>query len=697
MRRGFVFTLDALLSLVLVLIIITSITAVQESAFQTYSSVMRMKTVYTAEDVMNVLSNVPLNSLVNESVLNEWIETGVLNTSLYVGPSTPPLKIALTYWALSNVSQYKGLNLLDKARTIIDYVIAHNFPGYGFQLAVNSTVIGQYGNVSKATDYTAVSAVMSGFQKGKKPLGYISRAYLTYAQHSYSQLIGIQRLVAGGYGNTLYVDIPANLPKDAADISAKGAFYARIVGANDISLTVSNSEGSEYYGDLGSGGEVDLSNYLRPGNNTLKFTIDSGGAREVGFGSGSVLLVSYTTNSTSYGSPDKVNLYDVTSYYGFVQFLTIVPTGNVTSISIYLKASGINTVHIYYNNGTSVCDTGLSKPFISGVAYFSPEEIEEGLSNCGVTYSDLNKKAFTLILGFDATWPSGSSTPSYDLTYRERHLYGFGQSFVEVKVKSKVNAVQYAIPLSIPLYPESFSYSGSTYLLDRYGDQVYKTMSVSYTLPPKAIPWYADYWTAIEYTGSPSGTLTFSENEKTIISGPLNYYLYRFGYAKYADWMMVNGSTNTFKAESSSYYYGFREGESWGTVYYFLQAYAPYGKTFPNLIQGYPDYKGYNLTYYAELYGVSSRPEQRHILVGEPPYKPITVVELQPDKYAVDDAILRLFAKLAVRGESEGRPGSESNPLAVLLPKSVRMEFSAMNAPSLFEPVTVELKVWRLG
>ncbi|NJF25541.1 hypothetical protein E3E29_07815 [Thermococcus sp. Bubb.Bath] len=643
---------------------------------------------------MNVLSNAPLSSLVNESVLRDWSRTGVLNTSLYVSPSTPPLKIALMYWALSNISTYENLHLEDKARTIIEYVITHNFPGYGFQFKVNSTTIAEHGNISNASDITAVSAIMSGFQRGKRPIGYISRAYLTYAQHRYSQLIGIQRIVAGGDGNTLYVDIPVDLPDDAADISAKGAFYARIIGynGNKISLTISNSNGDTEYGDLGSGGKVDLSNYLLPGSNILRFTIDSGGADEVGFGSGSVLLTSYTTNSTSYTSPDRVDLYNVTSYYGFVQFVTVVPTGNVTSTSIYLKTTGVDRIHLYYNNGTGICDMGLSKSPVDGITYFSSDEIESGLSRCGVTYSNLNKRAFTFVIGFDATWPSGSSNPEYSTTYRERHLYGFGQSFVEVTVNSKVNAVHYAIPLSIPLYPEDFSYPPT----DRIGSGVYRTMSTSYTLPPKAIPWYADYWTAIEYQGSaPTGTLTFFENGGTIISGPLNYYLYRFGYAKYADWMMKNGSTNIFRASSSSDSYGFREGQSWGTVYYFLQAYAPYGKPFPKLLQGYPVYKGYNLTYYAKLYGSSSQPEKRYILIGKPPYKPVDISNLQPKEYSVDDAILRLFSKLAI--DTNGKPGSQDNPLAVLLPPSVKMEFSAMNAPSLFKPVPIELKLWRLG
>ncbi|WP_297509203.1 hypothetical protein [Thermococcus sp.] len=691
-RAGFVFTLDALLSLIIVFVVVTSVLSVEENTFQVYSSVMRMKTVYTAEDMITILSTVPLESLVNDSVIENWTETGVLNTSLFISPEMPPLKIALTYWALSNISKYHSLNLTSKAGKILKYVITHNFQGYGFELDVNSTKLVSFGNPSSARDVTVATTVMSGFKRGRKPLGYVSRAYLTYAQHTYSQLIGIQRIVAAGWDNTIQVDIPVDLPEDAGDITAEGAFYARIVPNNDITLTVVSSAG-QVTENLNSGGTVDLSDYLKPGHNVLKFSIDSGNADEVGFGSGSVLLVSYHTNTTSHGSPDKINLYDVTSYYGFVQFLTIVPTGNVTGINIYLKASGVSTVHVYYSNGTSICDTGLSKGFVDNITYFSSSEVENGLEECGVSYSDLNKKSFTLVLGFDATWPSGSSNPDYDWTYRERHLYGDGQSFVQVEVNSKVNSVQYAIPLAEPLYPDNFTYSG--YLFSSRDDRIYDTMSVSYPLPPKAIPWYSDYWVAIMYRGNPTGTLQFKENGITIREGPLDYYLYRFGYSKYYRGIMVNGTTNTLVASSSSSAYGFRKGKSWGAIYYFLQAYAPYGRMFPELIQGYPTYKGYNLTYYAKLYGTNMHPKKMSILVGKEPYMTIDVTELNPERYAVDDAILRLFKKLAV--DDSGIPGSADNPLGVLLPPYVNMEFSAMKAPSLFVPVSVSLKVWRLG
>jgi len=693
MRRGFVFTLDAILALVLLLIVVTGIEAEISSMGNVYSTVMRSKNTYTAEDIMNVLENVPLSSLVSPEVIREWTATGVLNTSL-VSPSMPPLKIALTYWALSNVSQYRNLNLIAKAGEILNYTITHNFPGYGYQLFVNSTIVASFGNASNASDISVASAVVSGYRGGEVPQGYIARAYLTRVQHRYSELIGIQRVVARGYGNTLHVEVPVLLPQDAKDVTAWGAFYARwLGGGNDITLYVTNESGTYWYGDLGSGSTVNLTGYIGPGLNVLNFTITSSDVDEVGFGSGSVLLVSYTTNSTFAQNPNKIDLYDVKSDYGFVQFVTVIPTGNVTGITARLVVSGVNKVTLYYDNGTSLCYVASGRP-IDDVVYFNSSEIAKGLEGCEVTYSDLNSRAFTLVFGFDASWPKGSSEPSYSKTNTTRHLYGFGESWVQVDVKSDLRAMQYAVPLSITLYPWDFSYLTN---LSKVGSNVYKKMKVHYYLPPKAVPWYADYWIGIEYSGTSSGNLEFEEYNNIygltlILEEPLDYYLYRFGYAHYTSSIMVPGKRNTFKVISTSKYYGFREGKSWGIIYYFLQAYAPYGKVFPELLQGYPNYRGYNLTYWAEP---RKKTIEGHVLVGSAPYLSISVNQLKPSEYAVDDAIIRLFEKLA-RGTS-GTPGSEENPLAVLIPNSVNVDFSSMNGiPASLSTVTVRIRVWRL-
>ncbi len=693
MRRGFIFTIDALLSLLLVSVVLVSLVSVEENVKDVYKTSLRAQNLQDANALLGVLKRVPLNQLVPEETIEGWVNGGVLHPKL-VNPSMSPLDIALTYWALSRAPGYGNLGLDEDAKTILTEVISRLLPGYGYEVIINSTKIASEGTPDGIDEVSSATMLVSGFAKGKKPLGYMARAYLMYAGHRYSRLIGIQRLVARGYGNTLHVGIPVQLPNDAANIDARGGFYARNLGLNRIELKI---DPSGYSASLGDGSRVDLSDYILPGTNVLNFTIESDwDANEVGFGSGSVLLVSYDTNSTDFYDPNEVDLYDVTSKYSFVQFVTVIPTGEVRGIEVYLTVSGVSSINLYYDKGNSTCLVGKKGPR-GGIVYFNSTEIESGLrNNCGLSdYRELNSRAFTFVIAVDSTWPSDSTHPEYSSTKRERHLYGFGESWVRVDVKSDLENLNYAIPLSIPLEPGDFSYSG-----DPYGT-VYPTMSVTYHLPPTAIPWYADYWVAIQYRSGTRGTMRFTESNPdgtTVIqqTSHLKYYLYRYGYSRYTDTIMVPGEDNTFTAESraSGGYYGFRRGESWGTIYYFLRAYAPYGDMFDELMRGYPDYRGYNITYYAQ--DPEGNLVERKILAGDPPYLSITVDELDPDRYAADDAIIRLFSQLCK--ENGGRPGSRSNPLLVLLPDDVQIDFSGISGiPTISKPVPVTVRIWRSG
>jgi len=224
-------------------------------------------------------------------------------------------------------------------------------------------------------------------------------------------------------------------------------------------------------------------------------------------------------------------------------------------------------------------------------------------------------------------------------------------------------------------------------------------MSFSYTLPESSVPWYVDVWTAIQFTPYiPSATTTLSDNGQVFYDYYSDIYMIRAAYSRLNDNMMVPGQTNTYLAESSNVsQYGFRPRESRAMVNYFIEGYAGYGDVFPYLLQGYPAHKGYNLTYYSSISG------EKTILVGDKPYRQISVDELNPDRYAVDDAILRLFDKLNFRDDRNPEEwketpydGSRQNPIDVGLPASVRMDFASMgNVPGLFQPITITLRVWR--
>ncbi|GAB6100921.1 hypothetical protein JCM16138_01440 [Thermococcus atlanticus] len=718
-RRGFVFTLDALLSLVLVMIFVVSVVSVESQGMNVYSTYMRSQNTRTAQSTLELMRTASLENLVSPQKINEWISTGVLNTTL-VSPSMSPLDIAATYWAAAPV--YPSANLTGKANIILGYILNNTLKGYNYQLIINnytSPYLSRRGaNYSTARDVSSATITLTGYAYNQTPRGYMARAYLTKATHENANLVVIQRVLGGGctyYGNSndFTANVTFTIPSDA-EVFYGDAMFATRSSANNFEAWI-NGHGPYYTGYYS---DNSYHNYLRAGLNWVYADITTNycgwptwwfdwPSFEAGFGSGSSLLVKYRTNSTATENPNFIKLYDTTSYTGIVYFLSIVPTGNVTGISIHLSTSDIDTVRLYYQYGANVCDMNIAKaPDSNGVVDYSSQEILSGLENCGVTYSDLGDHAFTLVLAFDARYSPGIASGRNwyysgldDSAVRLRVIHGGGDSWVKVDVIPRILETRYSIPLAISLNYDDFEYSGTTSL-----SGVYSQIKAQYTLPENAQPWYADYLIAIQFTDSPTGPLVFWENDQTngtIYNGPADWYLYRFGYSRFKDAIMQNGTTNTFYGESYDSNYGFRYQQTRGIIKYFIQAYAGYGDVFPELLQGYPVYGGYNLTYY---YSDGSTVYQRSILVGSPPYKSMTVDDLDPNKYAVDDAILRLFDKLNYvsdvnPGEWKSTPydGSSSNPIDVDLPSGVSISTASMgNIPSgLFAPVQITLRVWR--
>lgn len=689
-KRGFVFTLDALLSLLLVTIFVTSILVVDNSS-AVYSTYTRNQEKYIAEDTLKTLRTVSLNELVPQSVLNEWGEKGVLVDEL-VTETMPPLEIAATYWATAPV--YPGLNLTQKAEIILGYLLNNTLNGYNYELLINnytSPYLRKVGsNYTKASDVSTVTLVLSGYAYNQTPRGYMARAYLTKATFKRSDIFGIQRVLARchyyldglWYSNTLKVESHFRLPSDASIEAAD----IRLVQRTGVQTSTFNLNGHP----LSAGYHSDISGYLSGGDNVLTAAFTTGYppyyCYELGYGSGSMMYVKYTTKSTDTTLFDPARrygeLYDVQSYTGIYYLNALFVPGDVTSISLHLVTEGVSDIRVYYAYGANYYELVHKRVSSSGVVEtdITGQEIEAGLSSHGFTLEDLSQRYFNLVIALDSWWDSDSRHFIYDTEYRLRRLYGSGQSYIDIDYIPTTVTTRYSIPLSIFKDYDDIQYSG-----DSIGNR-YQKMSFGYYLPPNADPWYVDVWTAIQFTTfTPTSYTTISDNGQKIYNYYSDIYMIRVAYSRQNESMMVPGQTNKYVAESSNVsQYGFRYGESRAIINYFIQAYAGYGDVFPKFI--HEGCGGYNVTYY--WMGDSS---PHNILVGDEPYCSVTAQDLLNgrDTYAVDDAIVRLFTKL-------GGDGTQSNPILVKLPSTVNIEIASMgNIPGLFEPIQITLRVWR--
>ncbi|HHC18880.1 MAG TPA: TPM domain-containing protein [Euryarchaeota archaeon] len=704
-RRGFIFTLDALLSLVLVMVFVSAVVMVAENS-KIYSTSLREQSKYIADDTLTTLRNVPIKDLVPPEVLEEWKQgSDPLLVSSLVNEDMSPLDITATYWAVDPL--YPSLDLRHKAEVILGYILNITLRDYNYELLINNYTgsylrKGNYTDFSLAFDVSPATLTLSGYKYNQTPRGYMARAYLTKATVTREELYGWFRVLAGADdgNNVLNITRIITLPEDADLISADGKFVPRYdtdwpYKGDRVRLYINGEEVEDEYGQIN---KDDLKDYLKAGDNIISLIFSEGGYDEIGSASGTTLYVEYISNTLEVEDPGLVKVYEVTSERTGIMYLfeMFVP-GNMTSINMKFRVRNVGKIRLYYGFGGNL--TLLLPPKTGNtngeaIVEFTDSEIRTALNNLGITYENLSRMIFDFVVGFDAYYYNEEwlyEGQDYNFTAeRGRRIYGYSDSYIKIDYISKTLITQYSIPLSV-----YFPYGDSRVTYNGRGLQVH------YDLPTNASPWYADFWVGYLFSGSTTQELW--ENNQQFYSGPLGRYAIRVAYTRLYDWMMVPGQQNTFEIRMSGGGSYVRDGETRGIIRYFIEGYAGYGDVFKNLLQGYPTYRGYNLTYY---YNGSSGVIEREILVGDPPYKTLNITDLNPslsNGYAVDDAILRLFEKLNYANDTNpGKwreapyDGSSLNPIDVDLPEGVKIVFADMgNVPTLFEPITVTLRVWR--
>uniref|UniRef100_UPI0026268D04 hypothetical protein n=1 Tax=Thermococcus sp. TaxID=35749 RepID=UPI0026268D04 len=613
----------------------------------------------------------------------------------YVTPQMPPLQIAATYWALS--SKYPQFKTY--AEIILGYLLHDLAKGYNYQLIINNytspylTFNNSYANASEVGSATMM---VSGYVSSQLPRGYVAKAYIAKVLTVQHRLIGIQRVLAGGYYgyygylNTLTIGIPIYLPSSITPIGGGLDIYERHIGYTFDVVKFNNK--SWYY----AVGYYQIPpEYIHSGKNFLYLRVTSNDEDEIGVGSGSWVSLTYKTSTLTVSNPGLVRLYNVTSEGTGIYYLnSLFVPGNVTGISIKLTVSGVHVVRIYYSNGTGmalVYEKRLSSTGLQTI-YIPNSTIVPNITKY-TTLQDLSKKNFKLIIMLDAYYNPNYSRPvryaGQDYKYywdNVRKLYGYPYSYINITYIPKVRVSKFTVPME-----EMYNLSPST-------TSYY--MTFSYYLPEKAIPWYVDIWSGVVYTpgsANPQNYIYVYEGPDAgteFLTFPLDFYMIRLAYTRIIPNIMIPGGWNTFYIESGDPYYFFRPQVSRAIVHYFLNGYAPYGKVFPYYAQN--NACGYNLTYY---YNLSGTVYNGTVLIGNcrPTQKPLplSASQLKPKEYALDNAIFRLFVQLGAKNETTYLPGTAQNPIAVDLQGLQVEAIGVRNVPTSIAPIEVTLRVWR--
>ncbi|WP_297435337.1 hydrolase [Thermococcus sp.] len=694
-RRGFVFTLDAMLALVLVMIFLTSVIAVEGNSGRVYSTYARTQDKYTAENVLSVLRTTPLDNLVPADVISGWIKNGTLNTTL-VTPAMSPLDIAATYWATGPI--YNASRLRHDAEVILGYILNTTLRGYDYELLINnytSPYLRRLGsNYSKAPEVSPATLVMSGYAYNQTPRGYMARAYLTKLGSKENIYV-----VRGGYiyAKTDYSSqavvikyvVPADaIPPDASvehitwflEPAWVGSEYDIYLNGQEIwSGNVNNNLKVSDYQSV----ENKLMANFHPGErNVFEVRVYKRGY-DGGEDGAQYIKIKYRTSVPStLKFPKEFHFEDVSANYGIELWKYLFVPGKLNSLNIQIAVGNVSentpvALSFMFDKKIQIPPTSCtydSTDYIK-TCHWSNSTISSTLHNAGYNYTQISSRYTTIVV--DA---GGKNT------YYNPRIHVIGKdSYVKADYDVGLVLTPYTIDITEPI---NLPYSDWT-----------RDVTINFNVPPGVIPlWVRFQFPWLYYTnyGEPSQVITVDNSKiqaTDIYRHPPNPFIYalaRVGYtANTFDYQykslpnaIANGENTLRISLGNGYQLQPKNGD--GALTYIIQAYAGYGNVFPKYIRD--GCKGYNITYYWQG---DSNPH--HILAGDEPYCDVTAQDLLDGRstYAVDDAIIRLFHNL-------GGTGTQTQPLLVELPSTVTIDFASMgNIPGLFQPIQITLRVWR--
>ncbi|WP_456321258.1 hydrolase [Palaeococcus sp. (in: euryarchaeotes)] len=709
-RRGFIFTFDAMLSLLLITIFVSSI-VVMSSNNQVYSTYIRNQNKYVAEDTLTTLRTASLKDLVPQNVIEEWENNGTLDLEL-VNEGMSPLDIVSTYWATEPL--YPSKNLRHKAEIILGYLLNRTLKDYNYELLINNYTspylrkVG--GNYSQAPDVSPATLVLSGYAYNQTPRGYMARAYLTKLgskENTYT--------IRGGYiyartDNSnqeviiKYIVPPGDIPSDAQIEEIDWFLEPAWVGSqyevylngqliwsgyvdNNHPLTDSDP----------SGGLQLIENFLPGQQNVFEVHVYRSGY-DGGEDGAQYIKIRYRTSVPStLKFPRRFYFEDVTATYPINVWKFLIIPGLLRSLNIQVSVGNVSstepiTLRFVFDTEVSVSPTSCSYDNAHQIktCYWSNTTISNTLSSNGYSYTQISGKWTTIKVSAGGNW------------YHNPRIHLIKEnSFIEADYAVGVLLTPYSIDITEPIT----AYTASN--CDASGFPGFcRNIEWTFNVPSGAIPLWVKFqspWLhSVERNPSQrlridnpliSPTYLYCHNGDGYSgcspSNPFTHFA-QFGYATYSFDYAYNPLPNAIATGTNTIGvylgpgYWLQPQNGHGELTYVIQAYAGYGDVFPKLIR--PGCNGYNITYY---WIGDANPH--YITAGESPYCDVTAGDLLANKttYAVDDAIIRLFNNL-------GGNGTSSEPLLIELPANVNIDFASMgNIPGLFEPIQITLRVWR--
>ena len=521
MRKGSIFTVDALISLIIFTIVALHLMTLKPTVYETRKY---QKLSYVGSDVLRVLSTLRVNDIKNESFIKELLDSGTISDS---DLNKTVLDLIGSLWEANHYAEATNI-----VKQLIQPLVMRTKTCVRLSLG-NETI---YSSCTSPTHTVAVSTrLQTGYEIGKPVSGYIARAWARKARKNTTLIVkgdvitsSVRKPVGGNNGNKVNITYDLYIPEDAQLLYS----YWFIETAWTDNKFKAYINGEYIPGSDGQGSKTltDLNSYLHPGYNTLTIVSRYGyGGLEGGDDGASHFVLNYSTSlPTTFKLKDKFYFATVVSNCSIRYKKPIFVPGDISGILVNLTVEATNvTLKIRYEGVEYLIST---KNVTNNNVFWTSEEIEPILNENGIYYSDLGSKYFWVIVDID--------------TYHSREEIGprraiYNSSYVMVNATYKTLAYGYIdLTKVVPVY----SYS------DKLWGDFYRTLEWRFSSVGK--PLYVDSQLAWLYFSGTDPNQNISANSIILYQHPPQPFipeLARWGYINISG--EIKNGTNVYRLE----------------------------------------------------------------------------------------------------------------------------------------------------
>jgi hypothetical protein len=363
--KGFVFSLDAIIVLGLVLMLTLFLAAL---SFTFSSPELRYQHLYyTGKDLMNVIEQAKLGSVQDNPVVQDYLSKGIL---IQDDLNKTLLDVIGSFWAEGNITEARNLTNSTFSQIL-------NGTNVDYQLLIYGQLIDEK-NTTSPTYLAKLSAIVSGYGIGKPVSGYSARIRLSKANRVSSYYVYFGGYVGDGNITANFI-MPEfdNILNASMEMNAGGNFTLSING-NPSGTYAINAQGNMSASNwtISSG----YLQYFAQGSNAVQINFTSNQSMYIG---GGYMKITYNSSvladpRESFG-PNATETDYIPGIDGITNvYSSFYSPGNLKNMTVFLHYRSnytifatIGNVTVYQGNSSAGTNVTLNSTYLSGLLNYS--------------------------------------------------------------------------------------------------------------------------------------------------------------------------------------------------------------------------------------------------------------------------------------------------------------------------------------